>query len=579
MLKNHYFFYLLLALLTFFSSCNSDEEGTSLSVDPKEVNFSANGGSSTINIKTTANWSINNPMSDWLVLSIAEGAGSAKVTLTVSTRTVEPRSGVLTVSAGDAEPFEVTVSQSSSDHLFVVSADLTSISFSDQGGSKNLKITTDDAEWSITANGAEWLQLSETSGIKGTTTITVTANQNVSTTARNATLTLTAPDSAPVEIAVTQSKSLYPSYNLSPLAPDASGMSSTAVEIAANMTLGWNIGNTLEAIGGETSWGNPKVSKALIELVKANGFNAIRIPCSWNQYLENSSTAKLKTDWLNRVKEVVGYCVESDVYVILNIHWDGGWLENNCTTEKQAENNAKQRAFWEQIATHLRDYDEHLLFASANEPNVDNATQMSVLKSYHQTFINAVRSTGGRNSYRVLVVQGPSTDIEKTNDLMTSLPVDQAEDRLMAEVHFYTPYQFCLMTEDASWGNMFYYWGAGYHNASDATRNATWGEEATVDANFSSMKTKFIDKGIPVIIGEYAAIRRTNLATADAVTKHLASRAYYLTYVTKQAKANGMIPFYWDAGGMGNHGSALFNRSNNTVFDEQALNAILEGAQ
>ena len=131
--------------------------------------------------------------------------------------------------------------------------------------------------------------------------------------------------------------------------------------------------------------------------------------------MENSATAKIKTEWLNRVKEVVQYSIDEGMYVVLNIHWDGGWLENNVTPAKQAENNAKQKAFWEQIATHLRDFDEHLMFAGTNEPNVDNASQMAVLDSYLQTFVDAVRSTGGRNSYRVLVVQGPSTDIEKTN--------------------------------------------------------------------------------------------------------------------------------------------------------------------
>jgi endoglucanase len=128
-------------------------------------------------------------------------------------------------------------------------------------------------------------------------------------------------------------------------------MSSTAVQLAAKIKLGWNIGNTMEATGGETAWGNPKITKALIDAVKAKGFNAIRIPCSWNQYLENSATAKIKADWSNRVKEVVQYCVDNDMYVLVNIHWDGGWLENNITEAKKEENNAKQKAFWEQIAT------------------------------------------------------------------------------------------------------------------------------------------------------------------------------------------------------------------------------------
>jgi endoglucanase len=369
----------------------------------------------------------------------------------------------------------------------------------------------------------------------------------------------------------------YPSYNTSPLPADQTGMTSNAVQLAAKINLGWNIGNTLEAIGGETAWGNPMVTKALIDKVKLSGFNAIRIPCSWNQYMANSSTAQLKIDWLNRVKDVVQYCIDNGMYVIVNIHWDGGWLENNCTTTRQSAVNAMQKAFWEQIATHLRGYDEHLLFASANEPNVDDATQMSVLTSYHQTFINAVRSTGGHNSYRVLVIQGPSTDIQKTNDLMNTLPTDQVAGRLMTEVHYYTPYQFCLMTADESWGKMFYYWGQGYHSTTDPTRNANWGEEADLSMYFQMMKTKFVDKGIPVILGEFAAIKRP--LTGDALTLHLASRAYYLKTVTQQAKAHGILPFYWDNGSIGDNTSAIFNRQNNTVYDQQALDALVQGAQ
>jgi endoglucanase len=370
----------------------------------------------------------------------------------------------------------------------------------------------------------------------------------------------------------------YPNYNTSPLPPDATGMSSNAVQLAAKINLGWNIGNSLEAIGGETAWGNPMVTKALIDKVKLSGFNAIRIPCAWNQYMANTTTAQLKIEWLNRVKDVVQYCIDNGMYVIINIHWDGGWLENNCTTRQQASVNAMQKAFWEQIATHLRGFDEHLLFASANEPNVSDATQMSVLNSYHQTFINAVRSTGGHNSYRVLVVQGPSTDIQKTYDLMNTFPTDQVANRLMAEVHYYTPWNFCGMTSDESWGKMFYYWGSGYHSATDPTRNATYGEEADVIKYFQMMKTKFVDKGIPVVLGEYGAIRRSSL-TGDALTLHLASRAYYLKYVTQQAGVYGLIPFYWDNGAIGDNTFAIFNRQTNAVYDQQALDALVQGAQ
>lgn len=383
----------------------------------------------------------------------------------------------------------------------------------------------------------------------------------------------------------------YPSYNTNPPAPDITGMGSNAVELAAKMKLGWNIGNTLEAgdfsvplapkkcssADSETCWGNPKITEDYIKFVKRSGFNAIRLPVSWNQYA-NQETAEIESVWLNRIKEVVQYCIDNDLYVIVNIHWDGGWLENHISPEKQADNNLKQKAFWEQIATHLREFDEHLMFASANEPEVKKqgmtdfdliAQRMSVLNSYHQTFIDAVRSTGGKNAYRVLIVQGPNTDVQITNQFMNILPTDSIANRMMAEIHYYTPWNFTGMTKDEEWGNQFYYWGKDFHSTTDTAHNPTWGEEATVDEMFGLMKTQFVDKGIPVIVGEYGTQRRTNL-TGDDLALHLASRAYFLKYVTQQAIAYGLKPFYWDTGG-------VLSRNSNTVLDQQALDALIDG--
>lgn len=370
---------------------------------------------------------------------------------------------------------------------------------------------------------------------------------------------------------------LYPNYNVNPIAADLTGMESTAVEMASRIKLGWNIGNTMEAIGSETAWGNPMIDNPLIQLVKDSGFDAIRIPASWDQYA-NQGTAEIDPQWLNRVKDVVEICLSNDMPVILNIHWDGGWLENNITVDKQEENNAKQRAFWQQIATHLRDYDERLMFAGTNEPNVENAEQMDVLMSYHQTFIDAVRETGGKNAYRILVVQGPSTDIEKTHQLMTQLPVDTVPNRMMAEVHFYTPYQFTLMGEDADWGNQFFYWGSNYHSATDTAHNPTWGEEDFINELFVTMKQQFVDNGIPVVLGEYSAMRRTDQLSGENLDLHLQSRAYWHEFVTERALANGLLPFYWDAGGLDNHSSGIFDRENNQVFDTLTLESLQNGA-
>lgn len=398
-----------------------------------------------------------------------------------------------------------------------------------------------------------------------------TTSQAVSSSPSSSATTSSSTSSSTSSKSSSSVANLYPSYNTEPLAPDATGVGSTAVQIASRIKLGFNIGNTLEATGGksETYWGNPKITKEFVAFVKQSGFNAIRLPVSWDQY-SNQATAEIDAAWLARVKEVVQYGVDNDLYVIVNIHWDGGWLENNVTTAKQAQNNAKQKAFWEQIATRLRDFDEHVLFASANEPNVETAEQMAVLLSYHQTFVDTVRVTGGKNANRVLIVQGPSTDIEKTNKLWTQMPVDTVKDKLMAEIHFYTPWNFTGMTKDEAWGNQFFYWGKDFHSKTDTAHNPTWGEEDIVDQHFKLMKTQFIDKGIPVVVGEFGAMNRTNL-TGDDLKLHQDSRAHYYNYVTKQAIANGLLPFVWDIG-------QVLDRANNKVLEPYILDALVQGA-
>ena len=439
------------------------------------------------------------------------------------------------------------------------------------GGTADLTING-NAQWTI-SNAAPWLQLSKSSGNSGSNTIQLTSTSNETGSTRSIFLSVISSNGQARRVKVSQPATIYPSYNTSPKAPDSIGMS-TAVQLAAKFKLGWNIGNTLEASGGETGWGNPTITEDYIKFVKQQGFTAIRLPCAWNwQHLSNEATAQIDPNWMNRIKEVVGYCVNNDLYVMLNIHWDGGWLENNVSKVKQDSVNAKQKALWEQIATAMRDFDEHLMFASANEPAADNAEKMAVLASYHQTFVNAVRATGGRNSHRVLIVQGPNTNATLTNDLMNTLPTDPAANRLMVEVHNYMPSQFCFLNEDVSWGKMAYYWGNGYHSTIEPDRNATYGEENDHIADFNKMKTKFVDKGIPVIMGEYGAYRRDNSAhVPKELALHNASVDYWITFVTKQALAHGVKPFWWDTGG-------ALDRGNNTVKDQRTIDALNAGAK
>ncbi|WP_206081914.1 cellulase family glycosylhydrolase [Maribellus sediminis] len=463
----------------------------------------------------------------------------------------------------------------------VLTVSVSEVNFEAEGGQATIIIDANDS-WS-TSNSVSWLQLSQLSGSSGSSTIELSTTVNSTGATRSTTLVINSSNGQSRRVKVLQVSRLFPSYNTSPQAPDATGMSSSATELAAKMKLGWNIGNTMEA-PAVTAWGNPAITEDYVKAVKQQGFNAIRIPCAWdwdwrkdyswagdNIHIEDYKTARIKSEWLNRVKEVVGYCVNNDMYVLLNIHYDGGWLEHNCKPEKVDSVSAKQKAYWEQIATAMRDFDEHLMFASANEPAVKTVEEMEALHTYHQTFINAVRSTGGRNSYRVLVVQGPGTNIEKSNDLM-NMPSDEIEGRLMAEVHFYSPSQFCILTEDVSWGKMVYYWGKDYHSDIEPERNATYGEEDEVDQSFRLAKSKFVDKGIPVILGEYGTYRRGNSDNVPKeLEKHNNSVDHWITYVTGKALENGLIPFWWDTGG-------LIDRSDYTVKDKRTLDAIMAGA-
>jgi aryl-phospho-beta-D-glucosidase BglC (GH1 family) len=341
-------------------------------------------------------------------------------------------------------------------------------------------------------------------------------------------------------------------------------------------TYGWNLGNTLEPPSGEGTWG-PAATQNLIHAVADAGFNVIRLPVAWDSHA-NQSTYQIDPAWMARVKQVVDWCYAERLHIIINCHWDGGWLENNITDTVNPTINAKMESYWTQIATAFKDYDDHLLFAGANEPNCDTAAKWATLRSYYNTFIRAVRATGGNNTSRWLVIQGPNTNIDLTYDLVNSLPADSTPGRLMVEVHFY-PYQWSIMTADESWGKMFYFWGRAYHSPTMLDRNSTWGEEAYVDEQFGKITAKFISKGVPVIIGEWGAVKRTGYAdlTGTELNRHLASRTYYSKYVTDKANTLGLKPIWWDAGGTGSNTMWLFDRSTAAMLDLDNINALTGG--
>jgi len=339
---------------------------------------------------------------------------------------------------------------------------------------------------------------------------------------------------------------------------------------------GWNLGNTLEPPCGEGCWG-PLPTQALINAVTNAGFNTIRIPCAWDSHA-NQSTYVIDPVFMAQVKQVVDWCTSNNLYIIVNDHWDDGWLENNIGTSVNATINAKMNSYWSQIATAFAGYDNHLLFAGANEPNVSTAAQMTTLRSYYNTFIAAVRTTGGNNTNRWLVVQGPSTDIDTTSSLMNTMPKDSTPGRLIVEIHYYSPWNFCGLSSDQSWGNMFYFWGLAYHSATLPSRNPTWGEEAYVDTEFQKMTDKFVSHGIPVMLGEFGSMKRTTAGYPDLtganVYLHLASRTYFDQYVVGSAISHGIHPFYWDTPGDGQ----LFDWTTGAVDDPDGVRALTGGA-
>lgn len=341
----------------------------------------------------------------------------------------------------------------------------------------------------------------------------------------------------------------------------------TSLQLSRLMGSGWNLGNSLEAIGGETAWGNPVTTQTLMNAVKAAGFKTVRIPVSWKQYADASDV--ISATWMARVTQVVDYAKTAGLFALINIHWDGGWMQP--TFARQAEANARITKFWTQIANNFKGYDDTLLFAGTNEVMVDGdygtpkAEYVTVQNGFNQQFVNAVRATGGNNALRHLVVQGFNTNIDHTVNFAV-MPTDTASNRLMMEVHYYDPYNFTLNDKSTIWQ-----WGAG---ATDPKATETWANEAYADAQFQKMKLAYVDKGIPVILGEFGAIRRTEYPGAEAY------RLAWDRAIARSAWAHGVVPVYWDAGAATeNHSMGLFNRTSGAQVYPEIIGALVDAAK
>ena len=578
-----------------FSACSNEDtigggEGLpkDFVVSRSDMAFTKNGGETDLYVKAAQVPTVSTEAA-WL--AVTPVAGSSSIThhflIKAEANTAnDDRSATITVAAG-SDTKTITVSQNSTEGLLITSSK--NVNVGAAGGQVSVTLKANASYSQVISN--DWVSevTSRANMVEYNRNYSVAANIS---NARTATIsyTMVVNDSTSITEAV--------AINQEAGATDAD-MSKTAMDVAALMYPGWNLGNTMEAgnsannwknagIGSETAWQSAKTTQQLIDLVKASGFKSVRIPCAWVMgHITDAEACTIDADWLARVHEVVDYCIKNDLYVIINQHWDGGWIEHDgltAATDVDATK-AKLTKIWTQIANSFKNYDERLIFAGMNEPGVGGGDANTLLGTadlanriaeYEQTFIEAVRATGGNNAKRVLVVQGPNTNIDNTvaHNYMAKLH-DSATDRLMVEVHFYDPYQFTDLGEDKDWGKYYLYWGKNNKGGdADRTADSKYNEDY-VEAQMKKMKTNFFDKGYPVLIGEFGANQRMAIGT-DALHDN-SVKDYYKAVVTS-AINNGCVPVAWDTNA-GLPSMTIFNRAAVKVSNANMLESIQEAVK
>ena len=319
----------------------------------------------------------------------------------------------------------------------------------------------------------------------------------------------------------------------------------TSQQLVEDMTFGWNLGNTLDVCQAdrdgdgkinehveagekvdETLWGNPKATKELFTSRKKIGVIAVRNPVTRRDHMD--SDGNKDREWMDRVQQVVDYAYSQGMYVIINVHHDGGgdpkfgaWI----IEESQKDYNTflkKYKNVWKQIAERFKNYSDYLIFESMNEVGFDTlynknkADAYNLINKINQDFVDIIRATGGNNAKRHLLIAGYYTDIERTCDSLYKMPDDKAG-RCILSVHYYTPWDFCTCDRKHTWG--------------------TNSEVRQMETLIGKMKKNFVDKGIPVIIGEYAA------SGSD-----LSSCIFFIEKLNKLCSDYGIATFIWDSG-------------------------------
>lgn len=366
--------------------------------------------------------------------------------------------------------------------------------------------------------------------------------------------------------------------------PVKEDLSAEAIAFARDMRIGWNLGNTLDAYidsqsslgttASETCWGNPKTSQELIDTMKEAGFNTIRVPVSWHNHVtlttDDNGEEHLVIDdvWVNRVKEVVDYVYNDDMYVIINIHHDNipvgkfGYIPD-YENEEQAMWYITE--IWTRVAEEFKDYGEKLIFEGMNEPRLTNdpthewwietsnkhcSEAIDVVNKLNQRFVDIVRASGSNNANRYLMVPGYCASVSGMVNKGFELPYDPASNKLMVAVHAYSPYDFAL-NEDMSL------------NKFDPESH-----DSVKDIEFMTTRATelYISQGIPVVLGEFGA-REKNGNLSDRV-------AYYKYYVTK-CKEAGIPCIVWDNGTKDGDGErfGLINRRTMEFYYPEIIDA------
>ena len=359
--------------------------------------------------------------------------------------------------------------------------------------------------------------------------------------------------------------------------------------------VGWNLGNQFEcsarnqngesieignpdgSIDAETAWGNPVVTEAMIQAVKKAGFNAIRIPIRWQCHITNAQAMSIDKAWIARIKEVVGWCLDNDLKVIINVHHEK-WLEGRPTYQYKEENCQKLALLWMNIASEFANYDSRLAFAGTNEVHVrDNwskptAENLEVQNAYNQTFVDMVRATGGNNAKRHLILQtyvcNPWFGIENGDFIIPKDAEGNGNNYMSVEFHYYQPWSYAGYPDT---GDRYDYWGDAYKDAGKTPAD----NEKTMTDFFDRVVNTWSSQGLGIVIGEWGVTNRDN-SNPGKVYENM---KYYCNFLTKEAHDRGFSTFVWDNNkfGYGPENYGIFDRSENKNMEVKApwiLNGI-----